>query len=55
MNDSHDSHEAVDNREEPKEDDVEGHRLAVDAVDAVDEPDVEGHTFETVDTVDYKD
>ena len=38
---SDDSYEAAENRESPKDDDVQGH--AFEATEATEEPDVEGH------------
>ena len=38
---SDDSNEVAENRESPKDDDVQGH--AFEAAEAMDEPDVEGH------------
>ena len=38
---SDDSYEAAENRESPKDDDVQGH--AFEATEAMEEPDVEGH------------
>jgi len=41
FNVSDDSYEAAENRESPKDDDVQGH--AFEATEATEEPDVEGH------------
>jgi hypothetical protein len=47
-----DDPKTYDNSEEPKEDDVQGHRLTTDTTD---EPDVEGHMADMTDMVDMTD
>jgi hypothetical protein len=46
--------EYKENREEPKDDDVQGHRL-IEKAEVVEEPDVEGHMHEMVEHFEDKD
>ena len=50
-----DENQTYDNREEPQEDDVQGHKLTTDTTDMADEADVEAHAYDTTDMVDMTD
>jgi hypothetical protein len=47
---SDESNEYAEKNEEPKDDDVQGHRLA-ESNEYAEKPDVEGHMFENVENV----
>jgi hypothetical protein len=53
VSDFNDQEEYLDKNKEPKEDDVQGHRL-VDKPEFVDEPDVEGHMNDIVEVNEYQ-